>query len=451
MGRGAIKPATGEALKYNQINPNFRLAKQGFQTSHLGSHAFLSREVEPIVNVPFSFSIICCLQLFVILDPCCLPLWRWTHWFILAVSGSVTMEKSLPDGINELSVASQSVGAEPTAYQLAHESDTTQIFRSGDLGTKVLIDPNLSTDKRRALLRLEQNVSSNLSSSCAQRKVLRVDFSQDQDMPRMHFEWVNGVAADEWLRPKANTQSCAEADYANMALPARLGVALAITKAVCDFHESGVYHGNLTLKNVVLKFSEGSLDCSATLIDYSKSVILSDCFYTIRDEHERRDYLAMVNQKELNDLGLMIYSVLSNARQTEQRDDKVNIEDDAKVQENKRGKSQQLDTTSNLPLYLMSLVSSLLTEVANYGGNETIQYKHPREVLSDLQLALEKPEIFLKVHRWSDLVTKPLVIPPGAFYGRRAELSMLQHSFDVMMEGNSNPCALVVSGYAGAG
>ena len=361
------------------------------------------------------------------------------------------MENSLPDGINELSVANQSTVAEPTECQLVHESDTTRIFRSGDHGTKVLFDPNLSTDKRRALLRLERNVSISLSSSCLQRKVLRVDFSQD--IPRMHFEWVDGVSVDQWLRPDAdaNKKLCAETHSTDMTLTTRLEVALAVTKAVCDFHESGVFHGNLTLKNIILKFREESLVCSATLIDYSKSVILSDCLYTIRDENERREYLAKANQKELNDLGLIIYAIMNNTRHPEQHDDKVNLENNGKEHKNKREKSQWLDSTSNLPVYLMSLISSLLTEVANYGGNGTIQYKHPREVLLDLQLACEKPDTYLKVHRWSDLVSKSLVIPQGSFYGRRAEVSMLQHSFDVMMEGKSNPCALIVSGYAGAG
>ena len=99
----------------------------------------------------------------------------------------------------------------------------------------------------------------------------------------------------------------------------------------------------------------------------------------------------------------------------------------------------------------MSLVSSLLTPVANYGGDDKLQYERPREVLSDLQLAAKNPDTYLKVHRWADYATKPLVLPKGAFYGRRTELSMVQHAFDAMMEGGSKPCALAVSGYAGTG
>jgi predicted ATPase len=49
------------------------------------------------------------------------------------------------------------------------------------------------------------------------------------------------------------------------------------------------------------------------------------------------------------------------------------------------------------------------------------------------------------------LLTKPLALPQNAFYGRKTELAMIKHSFDVMMEGRSQACVLAISGYAGVG
>jgi serine/threonine protein kinase len=349
-------------------------------------------------------------------------------------------ENCLPSRINELSVNSSGSCPSHHEYQLVHKSSMTSIFRSNERGIKIFTDLNyLSTIQAQSLLRLELKVSGSLTSGCSQRKALRVDTYQD--LPALFFEWVDGVTVDQWIRSEPAK---------DVTLSTRLQVSMSITKAVCDFHEAGIFHGNLELKNVVIDSNSGPENFHATLIDYSRSIILADCFYSIRDENERKAYVMSVRQKDLNDLGVILYSVLSNHITNPERNI-ASAEGDADSHQNKRGKSQLLQPANNMPLYLMSLVSSLLTPVAKYGGNDKMQYKNPRDVLTDLQLAISKPDIYLKAHRWADLVTKPLVLPQDSFYGRRAEVSMLQHSFDTMMEGNSKSCAVVVSGYAGAG
>lgn len=361
------------------------------------------------------------------------------------------MASQLSNSINELSVGnknSSNIDSEARAYQVVHESKTARIFRSKELGIKVFNDPN-STNKA---LRLELQVSFYLPSSIAQRKALRVDTYQD--LPALYFEWVEGVTACEWLNNGSNeTQPMQLEDVApadDPALTKRLNVALAITEAICGFHECGVFHGNICLENILLDFSRPS--CSATLIDYSESVILSDSLYSIRDQQERKAFTMAAKQKDLNDLGVVLYSIISNhPRHTDRYDDQVSLNDDTNEQRKKKGKSQLIQTADNLPLYLVSLVSSLLTPVAKYVGHDEVQYKHPRQVLADLHLAISKPDIYLKVHRWADFVTKPLFIPQGSFYGRRTELSMLQNSFDVMLKGGNKPCVFIASGYAGAG
>jgi hypothetical protein len=342
----------------------------------------------------------------------------------------------LPGSINELSMACNGGSCEHIPHKLVHESKTARIFCNGDQGIKVLIDPSLNADQCQRLLTHEHRVSSSLSSS-THRKVQRLETYQG--LPALYFEWVDGETVGDWLR-------C----VSSRGIEERLQVALAITRAVCDFHEVGLFHGQLSVDNVILGFRGEERTCSATLIDYSKSIILADCLYDFRDEKKRVEFFMSGKQKELNDLGVVLYSVFSNqAPNTRSKEDNELSGEDAP--NSKRGKNQKVHGTKDLPLYLVSLVSSLLTPVANHGGNDTLQYDNPREVLSDLQLALDNPDSYLKTHRWADLVTQPLLLPLGKFYGRQAELSMVRHAFDVMIEGSSKLCTLVVSGYAGTG
>ena len=359
----------------------------------------------------------------------------------------------LTEVIDALSVGERGgANSEPREYELLHESETTRIFRSDDgQGIKVLTDPNLSLDERLELFQFEQRVSYSLPPSCSQRKVLHIE--NGEGVPGMYFEWVDGVTVDEWLRPEVDTQLSEQTDSTNMDLIARLKVAVAITKTVCDFHEAGLFHGHLSLENVILNFSgEAESCCTATLIDFAKSAILSDCSLELRDE-----FVSTKTQKDLNDLGLIIYSVLSNhipdiEGQAEEDSSSEEAEDEnSEVQARKRGRRQETEHTNHLPLYLVSLVSSLLAPTMHQRGTSKYIYTNARNVLSDLMLAAKNPETYLKVLDWANLVTRPLVLPQESFYGRRTELSMVQHSFDSMMTGGSKPCVLVVSGYAGVG
>jgi hypothetical protein len=225
---------------------------------------------------------------------------------------------------------------------------------------------------------------------------------------------------------------------------------------VRDFHEAGLFHGQLNLSNILLDFTGGSSVkcCSAVLIDYSKLIIVSESSFGILDEKHRNAYVNARNQKDLKDLGMIIYVVLSNCivdSQPSQEEDTARSGEDEDVQRSKRGKSQAVQQRNNLPLYLVSLALSLLTPVTDQAGNAKFVYKSAREVLSDLQLAASDPDVYLKFHQWEDFMNTPLMMPQGSFFGQKTELSMVQHAFDAMMEGGNKTCAITVSGYAGAG
>lgn len=140
----------------------------------------------------------------------------------------------------------------------------------------MLINPTVSNDQRQALLRLKHKVLLSMPSASVQRKVLHVD--KYQGLPAMYFDWVEGLTVGEWLRSDTSTQEpSARRTISKFDLTEWLQLALAITRAASEFHEAGMFHGQLNLRNIILNFSGGQKISSATLIDNSKSIILADC------------------------------------------------------------------------------------------------------------------------------------------------------------------------------
>lgn len=349
--------------------------------------------------------------------------------------------------------ASDDPSSKQAPFRLVYESKTSRIFCNGELGIKVpaLSNPS-SSDSHRRLLQHEHEVSRSMMPAPA-RQVLRVDTFRGS--PAMYFQWADGQNVREWLTSKAGIeQRRALASTHGFELAAHLKVAIAVTKSVCEFHEAGMIHGHLNMDNVLLQFQpQGTQTYSATLIDYSRATTPAD-LCNIRTNEDRIAYADAKKKKDLNDLGLLLYSVLGEHVQeaTTVVRDGGEDDEDMGVLRSKRGKRQhQAHQTNNLPLYLISLIASLLTPIPNQGGDNIVFYKNARRVLSDLQLAMQKADIYLKPYSSTDLVSRPLIFPQGSFYGRKTELFMLQHSFDAMMKGDSKPCALVVSGYAGTG
>ena len=335
------------------------------------------------------------------------------------------------------------------SYQLVHQGAKSRIYRSDNVGIKVLTDPNMSREIKLALLNNELRVANSLPASCSKQRMLRVDTFQDH--PALYFEWVQGVSIREWIESGSMSVPLSEvADVQEADMLTRLQVAIAITKAVADFHEAGVVHGHVGLSDVIL-YAEAS-SWSATLIDYSVSIMVSSL-----TELDHLTNFEASKRIDLNNLGAILYAVFGlhiqdvGGAQAQESGCNVDVEEDPETQRNKRGKSHRCQPVHSLPLYLVTLLVSLLTPIGKWGNGDGVQYTNAQDVLSDLQLALDKPDTYLKETIWEDLATKPLALPQDSFYGRKTELSLMKHAFDVMMEGNSRACALVVSGPAGVG
>lgn len=105
----------------------------------------------------------------------------------------------------------------------------------------------------------------------------------------------------------------------------------------------------------------------------------------------------------------------------------------------------------NIPLYLISLLSSLISPSINEREKIKYQYNSARDVYCDLHEADRHPEIYLRLINASEIATRPLQIRKDSFYGRLSELSMVQQSLQIMMNSKGQPVIMSVSGHAGAG
>jgi hypothetical protein len=118
-------------------------------------------------------------------------------------------------------------------------------------------------------------------------------------------------------------------------------------------------------------------------MDYSKLIILSESSFGILDEKHCKAYVDARNQKDLKDLGMIIYVVLSNCiadllpSQEEDTARSGDEKDEVAVQRSKRRKRQMVQQRNNLPSYLMSLALLLLTPTTDQAGDAKFFIKVP--------------------------------------------------------------------------
>lgn len=118
----------------------------------------------------------------------------------------------------------------------------------------------------------------------------------------------------------------------------------------------------------------------------------------------------------------------------------------------KRGRKSKVPSLpSHIPLYLISLVSTLIAPSINDRGQIKYQYKNARDVYNDLHIADIKPEIYLVFNQASEMASKTLMTPKDAFYGRLTEAAMVKQSLELVMNSRGHPVIMAVSGDAGAG
>lgn len=338
-----------------------------------------------------------------------------------------------PDGADSLS---QMMGRVSDELSLVHQGKNVMIFRCNSMGKKVFRNTDGNQEEILAILEHERRVSNYLSPSCPHRKVQSLD--SYKGCLGFNFDWVEGVTLKVWLMKQDLERGDQEVD-----LLSRLPVAISIVKAVASLHAAGVAHASICSDNIIVSFeSFESKQCSATLIDLAKAVILSDESASVKNEdaHLTNDMKA---------LGSVLYSVLGGEPTLSGEKQVEPVEEDSQAR-TKRGRNVEQSVTS-MPLYLTSLLSALIAPSLNVGGTFEYQYQNANDVLHDLQEAAKKPELYLKPYLPSKNAKMSIQVPVDSFYGRLSEVTILKQSLDIVKKNGGQPIVISVSGYAGAG
>ena len=347
--------------------------------------------------------------------------------------------------------------------ELVYQSNNTAIYRLNDKGIKAIVDPNPSEEQILQLVH-EHNISQFLPPTCRKRNVLDVKgFRGD---PAITFQWARDKTLAEWLliaRRRSTggngvQQQHQQQQQASVDLNVRLRAAIAITETLNDFHTAGVIYNSLSPTNIVLDTFDGAY--VATLIDLSEATMHHD-----KDE----DFTTKVMEGDLKCLGSILAKLFeadSSDNETEQQEEtssqnqslknhyyyaaaeaEVNDtpQEETKEEPSTRKRVRQQSLGEGLPMYLGTLISTLLT-------SSQIRYRSAKDVLLDLRVVEKKPEVFLKRPVLDDfLVRGRLQLPADAFYGRQSEISILLHALSSLTKSGGQPTMVSISGLPGTG
>ena len=343
------------------------------------------------------------------------------------------------------------------APHIVHSNKTSAIYRHRKQGIKVIID---SDEGQISRLAHEHNISKYLSSStCLYRKVLHV--TEFQGKPAMYYQWTDGDTLQEWL----DTITQQNIDFWNDRRV--LQIAIAIAYSLSQLHDAGIAHNKLTPENIVLGTFEGCY--VATLIDLSWATICPG------KQSDPGEVATASIAKDLTDLGRVLNSIftgndvliraaetnrsehgiVTEVKESEEYD--VTEDEDSEehnrqrlVQGNRSKQGKHLQPGEGLPLYLSSLISTLI--LTDTGRSNSELYPNVKNVLSDLRVLAKKSQLYMKRLNYRDNNSRSrLRIPNDVFYGRQAELSLLLHALNFVAKLGGEPTMTVVSGCAGAG
>eukprot|EP00804_Cyclotella_cryptica_P005744 CCRYP_000079-RE/>CCRYP_000079-RE protein AED:0.10 eAED:0.10 QI:211/1/0.88/1/0.5/0.33/9/0/1307 len=253
-------------------------------------------------------------------------------------------------------------------------------------------------------------------------------------------------------------------------LNVRLRAAMAIAKTLSDFHDAGVVINNLTTENVVLDTFEG--DYVATFIDLSEAAIFRNDAPDNQGGQKSVDDMAafekQIKQEDLRSLGTVLNQLFrgfqdDSASQSVVRDntdvfacDRTDTPSKTEGEDVRRKRSKPTNASEGLPIYLGSLISTLLltgreTENPNSPAS-AVNYESAKDVYLDLKTMLEnKSRCFRKTDLDECMVESRLKLNTDLFYGRRVQISMLMHLLNsVFMRGNQ-PSIATISGHPGTG
>jgi hypothetical protein len=257
-------------------------------------------------------------------------------------------------------------------------------------------------------------------------------------------------------------------------LNVRLRAAMAVTKTLSEFHEGGVAHGNLTPENIVLDTFEG--DYVATLIDLSESVVFREV--NLEGGENKALFEKQKKQEDLKALGGVLKQLFRGFDDVNDRNSfqiatydsygasaaisygtstALTLGDggDSPFEtwgdetRRKRNKAPAIEVGDGLPIYLGSLISTLLLTGNSTTSNSpasTVHYESAKDVFLDLKVMLEDQNQFYRQTELDERMMGSRLWLPSMFYGRQVQMSMLMHLFQNVIMFGSEPAIATISG-----
>lgn len=349
--------------------------------------------------------------------------------------------------------------------QLVTRSNRTSIYRSQDKGIKIIhqhlaASSNNSTTMQSTLQKLlhEETVSKLLPAHCNRREVIEV--GSFNNSPALFFKWENGITVEEWVGKVQQIHPQVGVVDFNV----RLRAAMAIAKTLSQFHSKSVAYNALAPKNIVLMPFEG--DYVAKFIDLSDAVVCNDA-QTYKD-------MTAVDLKSFGRLLDQLFQMegggegggRSSPSSFGGGDDdvgiaysrrvSVNSEDEGEVAaRTKRGR--QRTPGEGLPLYLGTMISTLLISGDDDNNSSQLRYESANDVYEDLKSMLSqnvnnrRSSKEIETNHDDAGLNRRLKIPTDSFYGRQVQMSMIMHLLQSSTMIGDQPLMALIAGYAGTG
>ena len=280
------------------------------------------------------------------------------------------------------------------------------------------------------------SASADIVSLCSELSFGRQTDDQNNTTP--------GPTLEAWLRARERRGTPPGSQEAE--LRARLGVATALARALCECHAAGVAHRRLSPSNVIVEVEASRGGHGVVhLINLGRK---DGC-----DAAARRldlEQLGRVFQRLFGGGNEALFEERTGMAERSDSDDEYGDNRSRK----KRGKSSR--AIEGIPLYLTAMITALLRQRGDSGNGDDGRhhgetYESVEAVLSDLKVAAQKFETLLarSFDRREASLLNRLPIPSSAFYGRRTELAVLESSLDAACI-TGQPTLTLVAGPAGA-
>lgn len=377
---------------------------------------------------------------------------QYRQWQVNRLNNEQNISRHLPLSCKKREVLSiQPFESHPVAlyFRWANGITLNEWIRKGHAGASGLASSKLTHGKYNESSRVQKNdcQHSSFNESANDGSVLNCANG--------------GYNTSPSLSPSMSPALPATAD-----LDVRLCVAMAIAKTLTDFHDGGVAHNNLTTDNIVLDTFEG--DYVATFIDLSEAAIFSidDTSNHGTQIHAENidNFGKQMKQKDLKSLGAVLNQLFRGFVDDSTRKSVASYSTNSltfgsgpatppetRCDDVRPKRSKHIEMGEGLPIYLGSLISTLLLTGSESNNpdstSSTVCYESAKDVYLDLKTMLENQKQCYRKTEIDEWVSESrLHLNSDLFHGRQVEVSTLMALLQGVVMSGDQPCIAIISG-----